>query len=588
LLAAAVGGLFCAATARGLITSPYFGTSPDGKTIQIEPYPQIIQFAVGADRFYNAGFFGSRTILTNVEGGYVWPGQESTNRSVAAWIADPTLTFATPQYDYHATAVGFTLAGLGPQDANGYYSYAQLGMAPAAALVSAAIATDWPDHSGAFNTSNRSFTYAYQTALAGTGLYNLFFPNSGFGYVGIRSDVVNSSWGFSGDPAGTAYETRAIDALIYSNHNVVCLAAGNDGGAPVSGPASGYNAIAVGALASDVTNPPFSTLADFSSTGPNDFYNPVTRITTYGVRPGVSIVAPGTNLYLATYAGQTGTNSDGHLFDGSGLTPADLAKYAAQLYFTAAAGTSFASPIVAGGAALVVDAGYATFGGGESIDGRVIKAVLLNSADKPDGWTNHSSNVGGVQVTTQSLDYRYGSGALNLNRAYDQYLSGTANLPGLTGGTVDPLGWDYGQVAEGTPNVYAINTALHGGQILTVTLDWFVNRSLNASDLDNPVAADVCFDRLDVEIWSVVDGVLTARLAAAQGVYNNVDHLYFSLPTDGHYALEVLWAGNIYDVLGNSPHLDDYGLAWAVVPEPASLGLLLMGAVALLRRRTRR
>ena len=112
------------------------------------------------------------------------------------------------------------------------------------------------------------------------------------------------------------------------------------------------------ASGTDQTTPKYNAVADFSNTGPNDFYNPVTKITTHGVRAAVAIAAPGTDLILPAYTGPTGTNSDGTLFDTSSRSPpTELNK----LYFVGVSGTSFASPIVAGGAALLVDAGYANF-----------------------------------------------------------------------------------------------------------------------------------------------------------------------------------------------------------------------------------
>ena len=74
---------------------------------------------------------------------------------------------------------------------------------------------------------------------------------------------------------------------------------------------------------------------------------------------------------------------------------------------------------MAGGAALLDSASYNTPAlavNPNSRDARVIKAVLMNSADKIPGWNNgeipHPNGFGGVR-TTQSLDYNSGAGAMN-------------------------------------------------------------------------------------------------------------------------------------------------------------------------------
>ncbi len=419
-------------------------------------YYSIINNIVGADRFYNAGYFGTNAMIANVEAGYVWNGQE-TLTNVSSYVSNAPIDQVTPQFDYHATMVGFVLVGLGPPTPQGYYYY-QLGMAPGAALTSVAIATDWVGDQGQFDISSSTLVYGYKTVMQ-DGVAREIFP----GLTITRPvDVVNSSWGFD-DPTASEQPTMILDALTYTNHQTVCVAAGNheNGPAQVSGPASGFNTIAVGALGDDTTTPPYSTLAPFSNTGPNDFFNPVTQQMITGVRAAVSIVAPGDSLILAAYTGATGANSDGTLFDTSGI-PADELN---QLYFFGAAGTSFASPTVAGGAALLVDAGYLNFGGGNSIDGRVIKGVVLvlNSATKTPGWTNHSTMVNGVLTTTQGLDWNAGAGALNLNRAYDQYLSGTTDVPGLTGGRCSRWGGILGMWRRGRrTNICSIRRCIRG------------------------------------------------------------------------------------------------------------------------------
>ena len=80
----------------------------------------------------------------------------------------------------------------------------------------------------------------------------------------------------------------------------------------------------------------------------------------------------------------------------------------------------------------------------------------MNSADKTQGWDNgqtaNPNGLGGV-LTTRGLDNRVGAGRMNLNRAYDQFLSGTTDVAGMTprgDGHRPTRGWDFGQVGQGT------------------------------------------------------------------------------------------------------------------------------------------
>ncbi|MGA2501337.1 MAG: S8 family serine peptidase, partial [Tepidisphaeraceae bacterium] len=389
-----------------------------------------IQQVVGAERFYNEGYYGFGVVIANVEAGHVWDQHEvfTTPAGPGVYqVQDPSLDaiFSQTQYDPHATAVGSILTGLGPyQPGIGYYYY-QFGMAPGAALISSAIATGWVGNTGEFNISTQSFNSGYLIPMRDGVPIEVFGKGTGL-FITQRADVVNSSWGFD-DPTGTAQESMTIDALIVSYRQTVCLAAGNHdtGTAQVIGPASGYNGIAVGALASDQDNPPYRTVATFSNVGPNDFHNPKLNLDIPAVRAAVDITAPGQDIIAAAYTGSTGSNT--------GLTD----PYPGQndLYYIGIAGTSFASPTVAGGAALMVGAARDRLGSAtKATDTLIVKAILMNSADKLPGWTNNTTSVGGVLVTTQGLDYSSGAGAMNLDRAFDQEFAGNTDLPGPGGG----------------------------------------------------------------------------------------------------------------------------------------------------------
>jgi hypothetical protein len=557
---------------------------------EVTNYYPIINQITGAERFYFNGYFGNNAMIANVEAGFVWNGHEATG-GVSSFISNAPINAITRQYDYHATAVGFMMVGLGPLSSGGYYYY-QFGMAPGAFLSTAAIATDWVGTTGEFNITASTFVYGYKTAMQ-DGVDRPVVPGISFRRP---VDVVNSSWGYD-DPAGTAQTTMIIDALTYTNHQTVCIAAGNHDSAtaPVGGPATAFNVIAVGALGDDTTHPPYQTLAPFSNTGPNDFYNPQTQQTITGVRPGVSIVAPGTDLVAPAYAGATGSNSDGSLFDVSGFPPEDLNR----LYFMGIAGTSFASPIVAGGAALLVDAGYANYADIAAVDGRVIKAVLLNSAGKTAGWDNHTvTRPDGVLFTDRGLDFRVGAGALNLDRAYDQYLTSSYIIPSTAAFPqklmVQNTGWAYSHISAAGPHNYQLCNPLQQGDILTVTADWFIPVTFNTAAVPDPITdnfsgADLhaeYFDQLDLQVWHYLNGLPDRLVAECFSPYINVDHLHFAVPEDGSYLIRVTYVGTTYDLNGNAPGELDYAIAWSVtpVPEPATLLLTLIGAMALLHR----
>lgn len=512
---------------------------------------------LGVGSFYDAGYTGSRAVVANIEAGHVWNGH-STLGHATTQIDARAIGEAGSQmgeFDFHATNCGMAIAGRG----NNAY---QRGIAYGADLWSGAIATDWinPPSSGSFNITDKSFGYAYETALL-------------HGVNGRTADVFNSSWGSDGTPDGYEYTTVAIDAMIRQSGKIGVVAAGNSGpgGNTVGSPANGYNTIAVAALGRDTDPVPYNQAANFSSRGPQDFYNPQTGETIKGVRATVDIAAPGRNLTLATYLGASGGNKGG------------TDNQANNYYSVNAAGTSYAAPIVAGGAALVVDAGYDRFGGGKSIDGRVVRAVLMSGADKTLNWDNGQQNVGGVITTTQALDYVVGAGRMNLAKTFDIYTKGTTDVDGLGGGDVLAKGWDYGNVAQGAPNTYQFSQALLGGTTFTATLSWFANSRYpdvitDTGDLDS-------LHNLDLQLWEI--GASNDLLVAQSiSLYDVNEHLSFTIDHTGLYAMKVVWAGEIYDLIGDANETD-FGLAWSAtfVPAPGSLGILGVMGVFVARRR---
>jgi hypothetical protein len=214
----------------------------------------------------------------------------------------------------------------------------------------------------------------------------------------------------------------------------------------------------------------------------------------------------------------------------------------------------------------------------------VLKAVLMNSADKIPGWTNHAVVQGGVSITSQGLDYDSGAGRMNLDTAYHQFTDGTNDVPGLGGGLVKNVGWDYGEISTVTGAVvdYPITPVLVGGSVLSATLTWYAHELIDATTYD---ASYGSFYNLDLQLWSVVNGQPGALVAESISSYNSSEQVYFVLPGWGNYMLRVVNEGAVWSF--GSDTTVPYGLAWSgVVPEPG-VGLVGVGLVAVGGRRRR-
>jgi hypothetical protein len=452
----------------------------------------------------------------------------------------------------------------------------QGGMAPDAQLASGAIATGWPTGStrytaGFFFSQSGISTYGPYRAAAITGV-----PVAG----GSRTaDVINSSYVIEAGQQGRAGSDRmagALDALIQEHpRTLMTFSAGNtlpsgEGPNRVLSPATGYNNLSVAALTSN--GGAFNLPSAFSNGGPNDYYDPFRGFVSQA-RQVVDIAAPGESFSTAYYGGETGGN--GPTLQGPPSGPAGGPNW----YSRNVSGTSFAAPTVAGGAALLYDAAYARLAATpDARDARVMKAVLMNSADKTLGWDNgqvvHPNGHGGV-LTTQALDDRLGAGRMNLDRAFDQLLAGTTDVAGLAHGPLDMVqhvGWDFGEVVEGLTNDYLLGGPLQAGSAFTATLSWFRDRvSAGTTNF-----TDVSYDNLDLELWDVVGGSAASLIAESKSRFNNAEHFRFAIPSTGEYMLRVRWTEELFDTVGDL-NAEQYGLAWFVaVPEPGTLAMLAM------------
>jgi autotransporter-associated beta strand protein len=500
---------------------------------------------LGAGRYYSNGITGQNSTTANLEAGHVWNGHESLQHVTNYFQSSGTWSngLVSALYDRHATQVGMIIAGR--QTTNGG-SIRQQGIAYGTDLLSVALASSW-------------------VGSANTGVFNVTVDTwvDGFTNAFARADVVNSSIGFT-DPAGTNALTFFTDAMVAAHRTTTYVtAAGNSGpGAnTVGAPGAGYNTITVGSLGNANA---YDVIASSSSRGPQSFlaYSNGNPVEIAGVRAAVDIVAPGVGITAAYFGGQSGGNNP--------TLPGSTSWTTNSNSYTDVSGTSYASPAVAGGVALMASAAKTVpelAGNTEALQNVVLKSVLLTGADKIAGWSNGQGTTNGVITTTQSLDWTLGAGRMNLDRAFDIQVNGQTGVTGTnTGyqGKVDAKGWDFGAAQLSLSNDYALTGRLLGGSTFATTLSWLRERSYNAGA---GTVSDLAQADLNLSLWQLgANNIFESVVAQSVSLYNNEEHLSFSLPSTGYYGLRVSYASNTFDLTGTwgtAGNRQTYGLAWA-------------------------
>lgn len=236
--------------------------------------------------------------------------------------------------------------------------------------------------------------------------------------------------------------------------------------------------------------------------------------------------------------------------------------------------TSYVTPLVSGAATIMIQSALNDDGGtGTSTsasDIRTVKALLLNGATKPIGWTNTS---------TRPLDIDSGSGVLEVNQSHLQLIAGqygptqdevlteagTPHPPpsGETENMISNVGWNLGSVTNTTTGrginrvnndvtahyFFDLNSAEAAAFYLTSTLVW--NRQAGLSSINN----------LDLFLYTE-SGTLVASSVSS---VDNVEHIYEQHLAPGRYVLQVHKPYNS----GNITNSETYALAFNFRPAPA-------------------
>lgn len=463
--------------------SYYDATSGDLKYAKTEASPWLVPKSipyVGADEVHHQGITGQGLTVSVLEPGGV---ADQNHPVLAGRMAVVDYSGAGLNIEAHPTAVAGIIGGVG-------FGYA--GMAPSVSL-----------RSGRTDNESQLINAVENEFLQGSRVLNLS--------VGMKDLFGN--WIYPGN--GQAAIEKASDHIVENNKVSVVVSAGNHGsnGAKTIGvPGAAYNVITVGATVPgegyQKTPPPWDGNHPESSRGP-----------TGDGRCKPDIIAPGFDIDA----------------------PVAMARPPEPLFATTVVGvTSAAAPHVSGAVALLLEVS-ADSGNPSTMNPKVIKAILLNSAEKLINeyilWKHKPS---------QPLDYVQGAGQLRVDRAYQLMRAGEYDP-----GAIPDLSWSLESVDLGSKVNYSFENELNPGDRVTAMLVW-ERRGVGAPTYERDVLSN-----LDLAL--INEGALDT-VAVSQSTVDNVEHIVFEIPADqgGNYRLEVL------SLAGEWPYYEWFALAWNV------------------------
>lgn len=387
----------------------------------------------------------------------------------------------------------------------------------------------------AYNEQLGSFHYQGAAPEAQPDIYEFwhFLANNVFPGSVPDANVITADIGYQFED----WWTRGIEAMAQQYGLTVVIGIGNGSNVsdPVLYPGAGANVIGVGVVKSINTTNLATELSRFALAYPE--YSSGGPTSDGRCKP--DIVAPGN--CLAAVAGEP------------------------NIYAPTGSWSSFAAPIVAGTAALLIQqaSADANLQPATAHDGGncVIKTVLLNSATKLPYW--HKGLLTKDDDHDVPLDYMQGAGMVNAVAAHNQ-LSAGHHSPGDCPAT----GWDLNKLNrdEAPANTYKITVPEPADKMITATVVW---NKLFAAAYPFEHQTDKDAD-IRLEVWAVDsnDHSKDYLLDYSDSRTDNLEHIYYQADANfTEYEIIVSYSRD-HDI--NQPAISPpYGLAWNVAPKPA-------------------
>lgn len=352
----------------------------------------------------------------------------------------------------------------------------------------------------------------------------------------LDADVISLSCGHDQE----SWWTRGLEKLVDETGITVVASIGNgeDAEHPLLYPGAAANLIGVGVVDSVRSQDPAIKAAHFGLAYPEHSSCGPAR----DGRCKPDIVAPG-NCLVADAV-------DGKAYDLPGNW------------------SSFAAPVVAGIAGQLIQKAKQT----PALDlavtpqagGRVIKAVLMNSATKLPHW--HKGQLSLDDDPFVPLDYAQGAGLVNAVEAYNHLTAGRQEP-----GQVPTRGWDLNELdaLDDAVQSYRFTLEPDSQAMLTCTLVW--NRRY-----ENPLELQsIEHMNLKLELYALApeDGSLEEKVWLSDSAVDNVEHIYVKAqPGYRHYELVVRWSEHQAQD-GLLP--ETYSVAWNATVPDANASILL-------------